>query len=66
MLSLAKDRYLERLIALQLSLIYIYIGKIPKKDPCGTPEKNSKCNEKLSKMYTEECRLVRQQRNQFT
>jgi hypothetical protein len=79
MLSSANDRYLECLIALQSSLInkysciYIYICvcvcikvKDLKRIPVGTPPKNLKCKEKVPKMHTEECRLVRRLRNQFT
>jgi hypothetical protein len=34
-------------------------SKGPRKDPSGTPERTSKGNEKVSKMRTEDCRLVR-------
>jgi hypothetical protein len=34
-------------------------SKYPERDPCGIPKEISKGNEKMSKLGTENCRLVR-------
>jgi hypothetical protein len=41
-------------------------SKGPRTDPCGTPERTSKGNEKVSKMRTDDSRLVRQLQNLLT
>jgi hypothetical protein len=51
--SSASNKYLERLVTLQRSVIEILESKVPKTDPCGTPEgtgkdKVSKCVQKVA------------------
>jgi len=53
------NRFLECLITLQRSVINKLKSRGRTTDPCGTPQRNSKGNEKVSKMCTKDCRLIK-------
>jgi hypothetical protein len=57
--SSANNKKLEYSITLQRLLMNILKSKAPRTDPFGTPKRTSKGYEKVSKMHTDDCRLVR-------